>query len=236
MAVCVESGSRCGTMESMNADQVAMLRALLAPTGWLDRTSSFARDLRRSARTPEGLLVFGPEADEPWHMTAHLDDESRLAGLPELAPTLVRWKPEQGAPAHLSVGLDRLRAATRSETLLVVSGQLAPAELLERVNDVRRAGATIFALDQDDPELERLAHESLPVRPGAAPMSFEAAQHLVTSAVADDGDCVGLRRAAQMTAGQPGKPVMTPPAGGTRSLRTRLARLLDTVSGSPDDN
>jgi hypothetical protein len=198
-------------MEDMNADQVAALRALLAPTGWLDRTSSFARALRRSARTPNGLLVVGPAADEPWHMTAHLEDESRLAGMPELAPTLIRWKPEPGAPPHLSVGVDRLRSATRSETLLVVSGQLAPAELLERVHDVRRAGATVFALDGDDPELDGLAHESLPVRPGTAPMSFDGAQHLVSSAVTDADGTVGL------------------------SLRTRLARLLDAVSGTQPD-
>ena len=180
----------------MNTDQVAALRALLAPTGWLERTSSFARALRRCARTPNGLLVIGPAAEEPWHMTAHLADESRLAGIPELAPTLIRWAPEQGAPAHLSVGVDRLRAATSAETLLVVSPQLAPAELLERVHDVRRAGATVFALDRDDPELDGLAHESLPVSPGTAPISFDAAQHLVSSSVTDDGDAVGLRRAA----------------------------------------
>jgi hypothetical protein len=222
-------------MENMNADQVAALRALLAPTGWLDRTSSFARALRRSARTPNGLLVVGPAADEPWHMTAHLADESRLAGIPELAPTLVRWEPEPGAPAHLSVGLDRLRATNRAETLLVVSPQLAPAELLERVHDVRRAGATVFALDTDDPELDGLAHESLPVRPGTAPMSFDAAQHLVTSAVADD-DAVALRRAAVNLTGAPGTGLPTPAVSGSRSLRTRLARLLDAVSGAPDDN
>jgi hypothetical protein len=222
-------------METMNADQVAALRALLAPTGWLDRTSSFARALRRSARTPNGLLVVGPAADEPWHMTAHLADESRLAGIPELAPTLIRWQPEPGAPAHLSVGLDRLRSATRSETLLVVSGQLAPPDLLERVDDVRRAGATVFALDLDDPELDGLAHESLPVRPGAAPMSFDAAQHLVSSSVTDDGDAVGLQRAAARLADEPGSMHERPAAGSNRSLRTRLARLLDAVSGTPDE-
>src|SRR5215813_3663280 len=199
----------------MDADQVAALRALLAPTGWLDRTSSFARALRRSARTPSGLLIVGTEAYEPWHMTAHLADESRLADLPELAPTLVRWQPESDGPAHLSVGLDRLRAATREETLLVVSPQLAPAQLLERVNDVRRTGATIFALDADDPELDGLAHESLPVRPGIAPVSFDAAQHLVSGAVAEDG--------------------VVRPVRGTRTLRAKLARMLDTVSGTPDD-
>jgi hypothetical protein len=222
-------------METMDADQVAALRALLAPTGWLDRTSAFARALRRSARTPNGLLVVGPAADEPWHMTAHLTDESRLAGIPELAPTLIRWQPEPGAPAHLSVGLDRLRSAARSETLLVVSGQLAPADLLERVDDVRRAGATVFALDLDDPELDGLAHESLPIRPGAAPMSFVAAQHLVSSSVTDDGDLVGLQRAAARLADEPGSLHVRPAAGSDRSLRTRLARLLDAVSGTPEE-
>ncbi len=206
----------------MNADQVAALRALLAPTGWLERTSSFARALRRSARSPNGLLIVGTADDEPWHMTAHLADESRYAGIPELAPTLVRWAPEPGAAPHLSVGLDRLRAATRAETLLVVSEQVAPAELLERVHDVRRAGATIFALDQDDPELDQLAHESLPVSPAVAAVSFDGVQHLVSSAItADPG-----RRATEQ-AGSSG-------ASAWR-MRSRLARLLDAVSGPPGD-
>ena len=145
----------------MNADQVATLRALLAPTGWLDRTSAFAQALRRSARTPSGLLIFGPAEDEPWHMAAHLADESEYAGIPELAPTLVRWAPEPGAPRHLSVGLSRLVAATPQETLLVVSRGVAPDRLLERVHDVRQAGATVFAIDQDDPELEELDRKSV---------------------------------------------------------------------------
>jgi hypothetical protein len=196
----------------MNADQVAALRALLAPTGWLDRTAAFAHALRRSARTQGGLLVVGTADDEPWHMTAHLTDESYYAGLPELAPTLVRWAPEPGAPAHLAVGIDRLRVTTRAETLLVVSQRAAPAELLERVQDVRRAGATVFALDQDDPELDQLAHEALPVSPASAPVSFDGAQHLVTSSIAERA-----------------------PAGPDKTLRSRLARLLDAVSGTPAD-
>jgi hypothetical protein len=197
----------------MNQEQVTALRALLAPTGWLDRTAAFARALRRSARTPNGLLIVGAAGDEPWHMTAHLADESQYAGLPELAPTLVRWAPEPDAPAHLSVGIDRLHAAARGETLLVVSQQVAPAELLERVHDVRRAGATVFALDQDDPDLDQLAHESLPVSPATAPVSFDGAQHLVSSSVT-----------AELS-----------PAGRDNRLRSRLARLLDTVSGTPAD-
>jgi hypothetical protein len=215
-----------GTIRAMNADQVAALRALLAPTGWLDRTTSFATLLRRSARTPNGLLILGTADSEPWHMTAHLEDESKYAGIPELAPTLVRWAPEPGAPPHLSVGLDRLRAATRGETLLVVSEKLAPAELLERVQDVRRAGATVFALDEDDPELEGLAHESLPVSPASSPVSFDGAQHLVSSAV--------------FGGGSPGEGGTLDSGGGPESpdrvhrrLRARLARILDTVSGTP---
>ena len=211
----------------MNADQVATLRALLAPTGWLDRTSRFGAALRRSARTPHGLLIVGTAGDEPWHMTAHLDDESRLAGLPELKPTLVRWAPPPGAPPHLSVGLDRLQEASRSETLLVVSGELAPAELLERVSDVRRLGATVFALDRGDPELEDLAHEALPVPEAGAPVTFDAAQHLV-SAAATDADPLAVAAYGHRPARGPGYPPPEPAPG----LRRRLARLLDTVTGT----
>ena len=99
--------------------------------------------------------MVGTPSDEPWHMTAHLADESRLAEIPELEPTLVRWAPPADAPAHLRVSIDRLRAATRDETLLVVSPAAVPDELLERINDVRRTGATILALDRGDPELGR---------------------------------------------------------------------------------
>src|SRR5215471_17908723 len=83
----------------VNAEQVAALRMLLAPTGWLDRAAEFAGALRGSARTQGGLLLVGTPDHEPWHFAAHLGDESRLAGLPELAPTLVRWHPPPGAPA-----------------------------------------------------------------------------------------------------------------------------------------
>jgi hypothetical protein len=215
----------------MNADQVATLRALLAPTGWLDRTSAFARALRRSARTPSGLLIFGPAGDEPWHMTAHLADESQYAGLPELTPTLVRWTPEPGAPPHLSVGLSRLTAATPQETLLVVSRGLAPDRLLERVHDVRRSGATIFAIDQDDPELDGLAHESLQVSPGTAPISFDAAQHLVTAAVGAEAGPGPLSEAIQRAADS----AQGPGTAGRRGMRASLARLLDAVTGTPPD-
>lgn len=209
----------------MNADQVATLRALLAPTGWLDRTASFAGALRRSARTPRGLLIVGTATDEPWHMTAHLADESRLAGLPELEPTLVRWSPPPDAPAHLAVGIGRLRETRRGETLLVVTGEHAPAALLERVDDVRRLGATVFALDRGDPELDSLAHETLAVPEASAPVTFDAAQHLVSAATTGMPLAPGgVQRGAR---GRPGPDVS--------GFRARLARLLDAVSGTPYD-
>ncbi len=189
----------------MNAEQVAALRVLLGPTGWLDRAAAFARALRGSARTPGGLLLVGTPEDEPWHLAAHLDEESRLAGLPELAPTLVRWAPPADAPRHLSVGLARLEEVRRGESLLVVTPQAAPDPLLERVSDARRSGATILALDRGDRRLEEMAHEALAVEL-AAPLTFDAAQHLVSAAAGE----------------------RTEPHKG---LRARLARLLDTVSG-----
>jgi hypothetical protein len=80
----------------VDADQVATLRALLSPTGWIERTETFARMLR-STRSPGGLLLVGTPAEEPWHLAAHLDEESRYSGILELAPTLVRWSPLDGA-------------------------------------------------------------------------------------------------------------------------------------------
>jgi hypothetical protein len=189
----------------VNAEQVAALRVLLAPTGWLDRAAEFAGALRGSARAPGGLLLVGTPDHEPWHFAAHLDDESRLAGLPELAPTLVRWNPPRGAPAHLSVGLARLGGAGRGDSLVVVSPQAAPDRLLERVCDARKGGATILALDRGDGRLAEVAHEALTVAP-TAPLTFDAAQHLVSAAA---GERLGQHH----------------------GLRARLARLLDAVTG-----
>jgi hypothetical protein len=194
----------------VDADQVATLRELLAGSGWLERARIFGRALRTTPKSPGGLLVVGTPEFEPWHLTAHLDDESRLSGVATLAPTLVRWSPPAGAPPHLAVGLARLEAARRGETLFVVTEDRAPVPLLERVNDARKTGATILALDtgDGDPELDALAHDALAV---PTTLSFDAGQHLV-SAAAGERDATG-------------------PAARKLSLRDRLARLLDTVSG-----
>jgi len=193
-------------MEGMDANQVALLREMLATTDWPERTEDFARRLRGSTRDPGGLMLLGDPQSEPWHLAAHLDDESRYAGLPALAPTLVRWSPPPGAPAHLSIGLDRLAEARRGETLLVVTPESAPVPLLERVNDARRTGATILAMDRGDRELRDLAHDELAV-PEQHLLSFDGAQHLVSAAAG----------------------AVTPPT--RKGFRERLSRFLDVISG-----
>jgi hypothetical protein len=234
----------------VDANQVATLRALLAPTGWLDRTRAFARGLRKATRTPGGLLLVGTPDEEPWHLTAHLDEESRLSGIPELMPTLVRWQVPAGAPAHLRVGLERLEAARRGETLFVVTPTSAPVPLLERVSDARRVGATIFALDQGDPELDALAHEAMTIAPenSGSPgipglMTFGIAQHLISAACGELGGTAGARDGEFGVAGvagaadpdgrasQPGMPGYQRYRPGIRGLRDRVAHLLDVVSG-----
>jgi hypothetical protein len=237
----------------MDADQVATLRTLLASTGWLERVRVFGRALRISTRSAGGLLVVGTPTSEPWHLTAHLDEESRLAGIPELMPTLVRWSPPADAPPHLSVGLARLEAAQRGETLFVVSEEAAPVPLLERVDDARRVGATILALDSGDRELDALAHESLAM-PGEAWARGDTGGRAIPPYGGSPGgrppgetEPDWARRAGLITfdaaqhlvsaaAGerQDGGGWRTAGAGGARGrrgLRDRLARLLDTVSG-----
>lgn len=189
-----------------------MLRELLSGTSWLESAEDFGRALRRSTRDPGGLLLVGTPSEEPWHLAAHLDDESRLGGLPQLAPTLVRWEPPDEAPAHLRVGLERLEEARRGETLFVVAERTAPAPLLERVDDARRTGAAIVTLNAGDRELADLAHETLVVGPQQDLVTFAGAQHLVSAAA---GACAPRAR---------------------RSLRDRLARLLDTVGGPTADS
>ncbi len=132
--------------------------------------------------------MVGPLEDEPWHLTAHLDDEARRGALEQLRPTLVRWAPPADAPPHLAVGLDRLLSAAPGETVFLVAPGRAPEALLERVADARRAGATVVSVDGGDPELDDLVHERFTVghagllAPGGTSEGLDLAQHLVSSA------------------------------------------------------
>ncbi|MFI5528288.1 hypothetical protein ACIA8O_06960 [Kitasatospora sp. NPDC051853] len=192
----------------MDAMRVSALRAALAGTGWVEEAGEFAGTLRRATgrRTASGLLLVGTAGYEPWHLAAHLEEEASLTGLPGLAPTLLRHRVEPQAPAHLAHGLRRLTEARRGATVLLVAPEAAGAPLLERVQDARRGGATVLALDGGDAELAGLAHERLTV-PAAGPQPeegpFELVQHLVSS------------------------------AAGAPSRRGRLARLAERLAGSP---
>ncbi|MGH3463844.1 MAG: hypothetical protein ACRDP9_20455 [Kribbellaceae bacterium] len=145
----------------MDLTKASLLRDLLGGTELASRTSQFAHSMRRFTTRPSGLMLFGPEDDEPWHLTAHIDDEVTRADIAWMKPSLVRWAPAAGAPPHLSIGLDRLRDVGRGESLLVVSEHQPATALLERVHDVRRRGATVFSIDNGDTDLASLSHESL---------------------------------------------------------------------------
>ncbi len=220
---------------------MSLLRDVLSSTGWVDRTRGFARSLRRSTDSGDGLLLVGTPTQEPWHLAAHLDDESRYAGIPTLSPTLIRWSPAPGAPEHLSYGLERLEAARRGETLFIVAPDDPTEALLERLADARRSGATLLAIDTGDSDLAGLAHEQLIVpsrgltavgEPSGLALglqlaglsdvdlalpdvSFDTVQHLVSTAAGEDQ---GLR----------------PTSGDQRrGFRDRLARVLDGIQGTP---
>jgi hypothetical protein len=173
----------------MNLDRSRLLGQLRSNDGWIADIRRLAGALRTTTRREAGLLVVGPPTDEPWHLVAHLDQEARLGGLTQLSPVLVRHHVPAGAAPHLAVDLSRLNTARPGETVFVVASVAAPADLLSRVEDARRAGATILALEAgDDPDLQGLAHETVTVSRSAATGSalgrqFETAQHLVSLAV-----------------------------------------------------
>ncbi len=217
-------------MDSAGTD---LARELLADTGWVERTRGFARSLRRSTDPGDGLLLVGTRTQEPWHLAAHLDDEARCCGIPTLSPTLVRWAPPTGAPAHLAISLERLEHTRRGETVVVVAPDDPGEQLLERLADARRTGITLLTLDDGDPEWDDLAHERLVVPAAgtavvpAVPLSlgrgglgldvvpavsFDTVQHLV-SAAAGESPLVLTGRASR------------------RGFRDRLGRLLDTLQG-----
>ncbi|MFE4047792.1 hypothetical protein [Streptomyces sp. YIM B13518] len=201
----------------MDAVRVALLRDVLAGTEWLGATRHFAGTLRGSVVSHGGgLLLVGTPRYEPWHLAAHLVDEAAWSGTPELAPTLVRHGARPSDPAHLAVGLGRLEAARRGETLLVVAppGETAgeaSAPLLERVCGARRAGATVLSLGPGEGELPAMAHEALPV-PDGSELDLDTVQHLVSAAAGEN---------------------VLPARRGPRRFRDRLSRLADLLTAPP---
>jgi hypothetical protein len=188
----------------VDARQALLLRQMLTGSANLDETAEFARALTSAGHTTGGLLLVGTPDEEPWHLGAHLGDEARWAGAPSLEPTWVRWNPPPGAPPHLAVGLDRLAAAGRGSTLLVATPTGAIDPLLERVDDARRHGALILAVEGAPTELRALAHEALTVAPA---VGYDLTTHLISVAAGE-------------SAGGRGRTVRT-------RLRERVTRMLD---------
>ncbi len=214
--------------------RVLVLRELLASSGWVERTQSFARTMRRSTKDPGGLLLVGTPDVEPWHLAAHLDDEARISGVPELSPTLIRYAPPLDAPAHLSFTLQRLEQAKRGETVFVVSEENAPASLLERAWDARKTGATVLSLDGGDAELQQVAHESLTVVRGEVqPVRYDMSQ-LVDSTPDlgtesnETGDTLTFDTVQHLVSVAAGEVSLYP---SQRSMKQRLAHFLETISG-----
>ncbi|MFF5917216.1 hypothetical protein ACFY8C_02535 [Streptomyces flavochromogenes] len=196
----------------MDAVRVALLREVLAGTEWPRAARRFAGALRSSVVPHRGgLLLVGTEEYEPWHLAAHLVDESAWSGIPELTPTLVRHRVRPGDPAHLAVGLGRLEGAGRGATLLMVAPDRPDAGLLQRVHDARRAGATVLSLDGGDEEVRGLAHETLTVAEGAE-VDLDTVQHLVSAAAGENS---------------------LPPPRGNRRFRDRLSDLADRLTAPP---
>lgn len=196
----------------MDLSQAELLREILAGTGLPDDAALLARALRRSTRRSSGLLITGPADDEPWHLTAHLDDEARYVGTDGLHPRLLRWNVHPGDPEHLSHGISALSEAERGDAVLVVAdadvGQQSMDPLLERIAGARRRGVGVFALQEEDTELTDLASEVLTLSDYHVPtVSFDESQHLLSLAVG---------RA---------------PVPARLGLRKQVSRLLDAWSG-----
>jgi hypothetical protein len=214
----------------VDTSRAELLRELLSADPFVERTDDFARTVVGSARTVGGFLLVGTPTHDPWHLTAHLDDEARYSGTPELAPQLVRWSPPEGAPAHLSIGLERLEQAARGETVLVVSPDPSTTEVLERADDARRIGAVVLALTSEGDELAGVANDALVVPRSTlwTPRASSPRTDDIASAV-DDMDPFDTSQhlmslAIGVTARMP---------RSRASMRARWSRIIDGITGPP---
>jgi hypothetical protein len=120
----------------------------------------------------------------------------------------------------------RLEAARRGETVFVVAPDVPPESLLERVSDARRIGATVLSIDDGDDDLAGLAHDRLVV-PSASTRRLVVATELPDD-VRDVGvGDVDIDTVSHLVSVAAGENVSRP------SMRDRIARMLDRVSGPP---
>jgi hypothetical protein len=225
----------------MDSERVAALRDALAHTSWWSRASELGRAVR-STPGPGHLLLVGTPRVEPWHLAAHLDDEARLNALPQIAPQLVRWNPPERAPDHLTIGLGRLEQVSRGEIVFVVAPDVAPDPLLERVDDARRIGATVLALDAGDDQLGSLAHERMTVSSSGlvVPEGLLPDQRRLPAMPSEDNDLglapevlAGFALPASFDLAQHFVSAASglPAVGQRLGWRDQLGRIIDLISG-----
>lgn len=156
--------------------------------GWYADLRSLGQSLRVSRSSTGRLLVVGHPDDQPWHLTAHLELLAQFRQVPELYPTLA--------------GPD-LGEVSRQDSLLVVTEQPLPDDLLSRLDDARHAGSTVFGLSTEDSDLAAVANESVSVDPDQLTVipgivaDFELAGHFFGVAAASTSrrtHSLGVRR------------------------------------------
>ena len=153
-------------------------------------------------KPPPGVDVCMVAPKGPGHLVRRQFAEGRGV------PVLVAVERDEGT---VTVGGRPVRGPSPDRGMLFQTPMLFPW-LTTRKNILfgPRAQRSAGLNEQDDPELDALAHEALAVPPS---LTFDAGQHLVSAAAGDRA--LGPR-------------ALGPRA---RSLRARLARLLDTVAG-----
>lgn len=169
---------------------------------WLGHAWNLGQNLRPVSARSGRLFVVGTASFDPWHVTAHLDDEARLRGLPGLRPILLRFRPPAAAPPHLRHSIAELSDAGRGHTLLVTAPDAMNDEILQRLSDARRRGASLFAVATGDSlDLTSLANDSVTTphnpangRPTDDSDPFAIATHLVAVSAGTPDESADSRR------------------------------------------
>lgn len=155
---------------------------LRGQASWLGRAWELGQNLRPATSRSGQLLVVGTAAFEPWHITAHLDDEARREAVPSLSPTLLRFQPPATVAPHLRHSIEELRQAGKRQTILVVAPDACHEQLLQMLTDASTRGANIFAVTSSSSELANLTDDCVitPTDEDAPHHGFSTATHLLS--------------------------------------------------------
>ena len=201
----------------VDVSRVMVLREMLASSGWVERTQGFARTMRRRTTEPGGLLLVGTPEAEPWHLAAHLDDESRLVRHPAAEPHTGSLPGAAGCPrspvrdagatrgrAQGRDGLRRQRGVRTRDAARARMGR--PQAGCDRSFARRRRRRA--ARCRSRVSCRAVAAEPTLVVPELDVVSFDSVQHLVSVAAGE---------AAQ--------------SPSSTSVRERMAKLLEHIAG-----